>query len=149
MILTLTVVYLFWCKSSPVGRKLTLMREIPATLGLSFPLRGLSVALINWWGSTKTRISASLVALTTSGTATCKQGTDTLACSFVLIYWNTIFGNHSHAAFYRENLSLKIYIHKYIKHACIYIYKIQLHNGTRTQDFGVRSEDGITTPLTS
>lgn len=49
----------------------TLINEIAIAVGLIFPCICCNNLLINWWGTTKIKISASLVASTTSGTAIC------------------------------------------------------------------------------
>lgn len=48
----------------------TLIKERPTAVGFMNPSRLEHNLGMNWWGTTNTRISASLAASTTSGTAT-------------------------------------------------------------------------------
>lgn len=47
-----------------------LIKDKPTAVGLILPKSVADKPLINWWGTTKIRMSASLAASTTSGTAT-------------------------------------------------------------------------------
>ena len=58
-------------KTSTYNFHLTLIKDSPTALSLILPSIAAHNPGMNWWGTTKMSMSASLAASTTSGTATC------------------------------------------------------------------------------
>ena len=67
----LNSLYFYQKKTSTYNFHLTLIKDSPTALSLILPSIAAHNPGMNWWGTTKMSMSASLAASTTSGTATC------------------------------------------------------------------------------